>query len=166
MIAAGTFAYSKGPSPPTHAHAYSVIALPHLAAGKRTLSSFVSKVKAKVQEFDQSRYAKIVTHFFFFFFFWFYGFVVHCLAPISPPSCASRGPGGGGEGITFLYISFISMLSFVRLFRHQRTQEHTSAKPFIIHIYRLRLRIRLSSSEFERWGTGPTRAAGLSRSQH
>ena len=29
----------------------------YLVAGKRTFSSFVSKVKAKVQEFDQQRYA-------------------------------------------------------------------------------------------------------------
>ena len=95
MIAAGTFAYSKGP-PPTHAHAYSVIALPNLAAGKRTLSSFVSKVKAKVQEFDQSRYAKIVT-LFFFFFFWFHGFVVHCLAPISPHHALPADQEGEGK---------------------------------------------------------------------
>jgi hypothetical protein len=35
----------------------------HIVAGKRTFSSFVSKVKAKVQEYDQQRYARIFSLF-------------------------------------------------------------------------------------------------------
>ncbi len=35
----------------------------HLVAGKRTFTSFVSKVKAKVQEYDQQRYARIFSLF-------------------------------------------------------------------------------------------------------
>ena len=31
--------------------------LPYLVAGKRTFNSLVSKVKAKVQDYDQQRYA-------------------------------------------------------------------------------------------------------------
>lgn len=36
-----------------------ILMLMHKTAGKRTFSSLVSKVKAKVQEFDQSRYADL-----------------------------------------------------------------------------------------------------------
>ena len=48
---------------PLHTFAYRNTSAPFVAS-KRTFSSLVSKVKAKVQEFEQTRYAKIFTLFF------------------------------------------------------------------------------------------------------
>jgi hypothetical protein len=50
-LAESTLVLSPPPLKPVHNN-------PWYIAGKRTFSSFVSKVKAKVQEFDHSRYAE------------------------------------------------------------------------------------------------------------
>jgi len=68
---------------PLHTLAYRN-ASARFVASKRTFSSLVSKVKAKVQEFEQTRYAEIFTLF----------FLLHMAYGPAPPSCLRglRGP--------------------------------------------------------------------------
>jgi hypothetical protein len=71
-------------------HTVMILILMHKTGGKRTFSSLVSKVKAKVQELDQSRYGDLHPPFFFF-----------ATPPPPPPSactCTSSHPAGNPRG--------------------------------------------------------------------
>ena len=65
--------------------------IPLCVAGKRTFTSFVSKVKAKVQEFDQNRYADIL----------------FSRGTVPPSLSCFRGSGGRGQTSIIHFIPFI-----------------------------------------------------------
>ena len=87
---------------PLHTLAYRN-ASPPFVASKRTFTSLVSKVKAKVQEFEQTRYAKI--------FPLFFSSTLFSLAHGPAPPSRLRGPRGPQHFRCFhTFISFYSLL--------------------------------------------------------